>query len=60
VKSAGGPGVNSAPQAKIGSLPGINLEDSEDVKKMFQRIVTLAHGTTLPQRRLPEEDEKSP
>jgi hypothetical protein len=59
VKSAGGPGVNSAPQAKIGSLPGINLEDSEDVKKMFQRIVTLAHGTTLPQRRLPEEDEKA-
>jgi len=57
VKSAGGPNVNSAPQAKIGMLPGIDLKDSEDVKKMFQRIVTLSHGTTIPQRRTPEEDD---
>lgn len=57
VKSAGGPNVNSAPQAKIGALPGIDLQDSDDVKKMFQRIVTLSHGTTIPQRRTPEEDE---
>ena len=60
VKSAGGSDVNSAPGApKIGTLPGINLTDSADVLKMQQRIVALAHGTVLPQRRLPEEDESS-
>jgi len=61
VKSAGGSNVNSAPGAppKLGSLPGINLTNSEDVLRMQQRIVALAHGTVLPQRRLPEEDEGS-
>jgi hypothetical protein len=57
VKSAGGPQVNTAPAAKIAAAPGLDLQDSEDVKKMFQRIVTLAHGTTIPQRRTVEEDE---
>jgi hypothetical protein len=59
VKSAGGPGVNSAPGSvpKLGVLPGIDLTDSDDVKKMQQRIVALAHGTTMPQRRVPEEDD---
>lgn len=61
VKSAGGPNVSSAPGSvpQLGVLPGINLQDSEDVKKMFQRIVALSHGTTLPQRRKPEEDIRS-
>jgi hypothetical protein len=59
VKSAGGPNVSSGPGAvpKLGVLPGINLEDSEDVRKMQSRIVALAHGAVLPQRRVPEEDE---
>jgi hypothetical protein len=59
VKSAGGPNVSSAPGSvpKLGVLPGIDLTDSDDVKKMQERIVALAHGTTLPQRRKPEEDE---
>jgi len=57
VKSAGGPQVNTAPTAKIASAPGLDLKDNADVQKMFQRIVTLAHGTTIPQRRVPEEDE---
>jgi len=59
VKSAGGPGVSSGPGAvpKLGVLPGIDLTDSDDVKKMQQRIVSLAHGAVLPQRRVPEEDE---
>jgi hypothetical protein len=59
VKSAGGPNVSSAPGSapKIGALPGIDLTNGDDIKKMFQRIVTLAHGTTIPQRRVPEEDE---
>jgi Phage portal protein, SPP1 Gp6-like len=58
-KSAGGPGVNSTGQAsqKFGVLPGIDLTDSASVKKMFDRVVALASGTTLPQRRTPEEDE---
>jgi hypothetical protein len=59
VKSAGGSGVNSAGQSvqKFGALPGVDLTNSEDIKKMFDRVVALAHGTVLPQRRLPEEDE---
>ena len=57
VKSAGGPQVNTAPTAKIATAPGLNLKDNVDVAKMYQRIVTLAHGTTIPQRRVPEEDE---
>jgi len=57
VKSAGGPQVNTAPSAKIATAPGLDLKDNADVAKMFQRIVTLAHGTTIPQRRVPEEDE---
>jgi hypothetical protein len=57
VKSAGGPQVNTAPAAKIAQAPGLDLKDNADVAKMYQRIVTLAHGTTIPQRRLPEEDE---
>jgi hypothetical protein len=59
VKSAGGPNVSSAPGSvpKLGVLPGIDLTDSADVTKMQQRIVALAHGATLPQRRVPEEDE---
>lgn len=58
-KSAGGPNVSSAPGSapKIGALPGIDLTNSQDVKKMFERVVALAHGTTIPQRRVPEEDE---
>jgi Phage portal protein, SPP1 Gp6-like len=56
-KSAGGPQVNTAPAAKIASAPGLDLKDNADVQKMFQRIVTMAHGTTIPQRRIPEEDE---
>ena len=60
VKSAGGPDVSSAPGSvpKLGVLPGIDLTDSSDVKKMQERIVSLAHGATLPQRRVPEEDDK--
>jgi len=58
-KPAGGPQVNTAPTAKIAAAPGLDLKDNADVQKMFQRIVTLAHGTTLPQRRLPEEDSTS-
>ena len=60
VKSAGGPNVSSGPGAvpKLGVLPGIDLQDSEDVRKMQQRIVSLAHGAVLPQRRVPEEDEQ--
>jgi len=60
VKSAGGSGVSSAPGAvpKIGALPGIDLTNSQDVKKMFDRVVALAHGTVIPQRRVPEEDER--
>jgi hypothetical protein len=59
VKSAGGPSVNSAgqPPQKFGALPGVDLTNSADVKKMFDRIVALSHGTVLPQRRTPEEDE---
>jgi Phage portal protein, SPP1 Gp6-like len=59
VKSAGGRDVSSAPGSvpKLGVLPGIDLTDSSDVKTMQQRIVALAHGATLPQRRTPEEDE---
>lgn len=59
VKSAGGPNVSSGPGTvpQFGALPGVNLENPEDVQKMFQRIVTLAHGTTMPQRRNPESDE---
>jgi hypothetical protein len=59
VKSAGGPNVSSAPGSvpKLGVLPGIDLSDSSDVQKMQQRIVALAHGATLPQRRVPEEDD---
>ena len=59
VKSAGGPNVSSAPGSvpKLGVLPGIDLTDSDDVQKMQQRIVALAHGTTMPQRRVPEEDD---
>jgi hypothetical protein len=58
-KSAGGPNVNSAPGAvpQLGVLPGIDLTDAEDVRKMRTRLVALAHGTTLPQRRVPEEDQ---
>jgi hypothetical protein len=61
VKSAGGPNVSSAPGSvpKLGVLPGIDLTDSADVQKMQQRIVSLAHGATLPQRRVPEEDDDS-
>ena len=57
--SAGGPGVNTANQStpQFGALPGMDLTDSEDVKKMFQRIVSLAHGTTMPQRRQPEAEK---
>jgi hypothetical protein len=58
VKSAGGPQVNTAPAAKIAQSPGLNLQDNADVQKMFQRIVALSHGTVLPQRRVPEEDEQ--
>ena len=59
VKSAGGPNVSSAPGSapKIGALPGIDLTNAQDIQKMFERIVALAHGTTMPQRRVPEEDE---
>jgi Phage portal protein, SPP1 Gp6-like len=59
VKSAGGPDVTSAPGGvpKLGVLPGIDLTDSTDIKKMQERIVALAHGATLPQRRVPEEDQ---
>jgi hypothetical protein len=58
-KSAGGSNVNSAPQTppKVGNLPGMDLTDSADVKRMFDRVVALAHGTVVPHRRLPEEDE---
>jgi hypothetical protein len=58
-KSAGGPGVTGAgaPGQAPGILPGIRIKDAEDVKKMGQRIIQLAHGTTLPQRRVPEEDQ---
>jgi len=58
-KSAGGPNVNSAgqPVQKFGALPGVDLTNSADIKKMFDRVVALAHGTVLPQRRVPEEDE---
>lgn len=58
-KSAGGPGVNSAgaPVQKFGVLPGVDLTQNQDIKKMFDRVVALAHGTVLPQRRTPEEDE---
>jgi hypothetical protein len=59
VKSAGGPNVNVAPGSKPppGVLPGLDLTSSADVKKMFDRVVALSHGTVLPQRRKPEEDE---
>jgi hypothetical protein len=58
VASAGGPGVTGAgaPGQPPGILPGIQLRDAEDVKKMGRRIIQLAHGTQLPQRRVPEED----
>jgi hypothetical protein len=57
--SAGGPAVNTANTTtpQFGALPGMDLTDSEDVKKMFQRIVSLAHGTTMPQRRQPESEK---
>ena len=42
---------------KFGALPGVDLTNSADIKKMFDRVVALAHGTVLPQRRVPEEDE---
>jgi hypothetical protein len=59
VKSAGGPNVNPPPSSvqKFGVLPGVDLTNSKDIKKMFDRVVALAAGTTIPQRRTPEEDE---
>jgi len=58
-KSAGGPNVNTTgqPVQKFGVLPGVNLTNNADIKKMFDRVVALSHGTVLPQRRVPEEDE---
>ena len=61
VKSAGGPDVSVAPGAKppTGVLPGIDVTSSADIKKMFDRVVALSHGTVIPQRRAPEEDTPS-
>jgi hypothetical protein len=58
-KSAGGPNVNVAPGAKppAGVLPGMDVTNAADIKKMFDRVVALSHGTVIPQRRVPEEDE---
>jgi len=58
VTSAGGGDVNSAGQ-QIGTLPGVDLVNNKGVARMFQRIVTLSQGTTMPQRRTPEEDQGS-
>jgi hypothetical protein len=59
VTSAGGPNVSGGPGVvpSFGPLPGVDLNSADDVKKMFTRIVTLAHGTTLPQRRNPGSDD---
>ena len=57
VKSAGGPNVNPAAGAQppSGVLPGMDVTNAADIKKMFDRVVALSHGTVLPQRRAPEE-----
>lgn len=59
-KSAGGSNVSSAGTGvpQLGALPGINLENDDDVKKMFAKIVAMAAGTKIPQRRNPDNNEQ--
>lgn len=60
VQSAGGPGVNAAgaPGPMAGPLPGVaNILSEQDLQKLTQRLVALASGTQLPQRRTPEPKE---
>lgn len=56
-KPAGGAGVTSAmggvPQA--GPLAGMDITDPEDQRKMFSRVVTMAHGANIPRYKPPEE-----
>lgn len=67
VPSAGGPGVTNAGQAgpaaatpagaTTGPLPGTGVDMANpEAADLYTQLVTLAHGTKLPQRRNPSEN----
>jgi hypothetical protein len=60
VTSAGGPDVNSAgssaPTTQNSPLPGI--QPNADTENIMQEMSTLAMGTKIPQRRIPNSDNE--
>jgi hypothetical protein len=63
VSSAGGSGVTGASGgggagvSQFGIMPGVNLTDPEDVKKMFARVVQMAHQPMQANVQKPETDK---
>jgi hypothetical protein len=51
VQSAGGPGVNSAPDAQPPQLP--EIANSPEMKSVMEQLSTLQAGTKIPQVRNP-------